>query len=120
MSTAEDWLGAWDTSWESPTGRYHDKLQIDHLTLLPGQTYEISGRGEKYTIHGEVSFVLGGNWTIQGGWDHVIGSSGGKCPFGKLSLTLASDSKNFVGKWSYCSDSPWKTGEGWSWSGRKV
>jgi hypothetical protein len=118
MTDVKDWLGTWDTAWESPSGRFSGDFKIDHLSPLPGGGYELSGRADTYTLSGTVTFVIGGNWTLQGKWTRVLGGSGGPCQYGRVSLTL-SDSADFLGKWSYCDESPFKSGHGWSWTGRK-
>lgn len=95
MADVKDWLGVWDTSWDSPSGKFSGDFKIDHLSPLPGGGYDLSGRADSYTLSGTVTFVIGGNWTLQGKWTRVLGGSGGPCQYGQLSLTLT-DSADFL------------------------
>jgi hypothetical protein len=122
---AEDWLGTWDSIWDSPTGNYKSDFVINKLVPYYGAIYDAGGYykggdGGQGTVAGKVSFELGGTWSIHGQWQRVPGpsggSSGGPCSYGFINLKL-SNSREFVGVWSYCNDDP--NTKGYSWTGTK-
>lgn len=124
---AEDFLGTWETKWNSPTGEYNADLVIDHLLPLPGGSYDaggyyVGGDGGKGVVSGTVieGYTLIKTAIFRGKWHRVPGpsggSSGGQCQYGFFGLSLTSPDL-FEGRWNYCNDD--LINHGWSWLGRR-
>jgi hypothetical protein len=103
--TRMNFAGAWDSIWDSPTGKYKSRLDIN----LSGNG--IKGRYENGTFYG--TYIGGNKRYVEGYWQRTQGNSGGACQFGRFRFILKSG--QILGLWSYCNDAPT-----WGWDATAV
>ncbi len=129
-----NFFGAWNTSWESPTGTYASPLQLSGSSRF-GQ---VKGYYNNGTVSGTTAPHYDGSGkidglTYQGKWQRTGGNSGGSCQYGRFYLFLpnpvvqgTSSGKatvadlNFSGKWNYCDADPQNAANPQLWRGTQA